>query len=50
MKKNAHDYGKFDFVGKAGIFGGISALFVVVALIYLAVHGVTYGIDFAGGT
>lgn len=44
------NYGKFDFVGKVGLFGGLSLLFVVVSLIYLAVHGVTYGIDFAGGT
>jgi preprotein translocase subunit SecF len=48
--KTAHDYGRFDFVGKAGIFGGISIAFVVISLIILAVKGVTYGIDFAGGT
>jgi preprotein translocase subunit SecF len=42
--------GKFDFVGKVGLFGSISAMFVVVALIYLAIRGVTYGIDFVGGT
>ena len=24
------DYGKFDFVGKVGLFGGLSMLFVVV--------------------
>lgn len=52
MKTNttAHDYGKFDFVGKVGIFGSLSVLFVVISAIYLAVHGLTYGIDFAGGT
>ncbi len=51
MKNNtAHDYGKFDFVGKVGIFGGISLAIVLASLIYLVVHGVTYGIDFAGGT
>lgn len=50
MKTNSHEYGKFDFVGKSAIFGGISVLFVVASLIYLAMHGVTYGIDFAGGT
>jgi preprotein translocase subunit SecF len=50
MQKNAHDYGKFDFVGKAGVFGGISAILVVVSIIYLMIHGVTYGIDFRGGT
>lgn len=45
-----HDYGRFDFVAKIGIFGGISLALVVASLIYLAVHGITYGIDFAGGT
>lgn len=52
MKTNttAHDYGKFDFVGKAGFFGALSVLFVVISGIYLMIHGVTYGIDFAGGT
>lgn len=43
-------YGKYDFVGKIGIFGGISLAFVVASLIYLAVHGINYGIDFKGGT
>lgn len=42
--------GKFDFVGKIGLFGGISVALVAVSLIYLAVRGLTYGIDFAGGT
>lgn len=45
-----HDFGKFDFVSKVGLFGGISAILVVVSLFYLAVRGVTYGIDFVGGT
>jgi len=45
-----HDFGRFDFVGKVGLFGGISLLMVVASLIYLAVRGLTYGIDFAGGT
>jgi preprotein translocase subunit SecF len=45
-----HDYGRFDFVGKVGFFGGISALLVVASLAYMAVKGLTYGIDFAGGT
>jgi preprotein translocase subunit SecF len=44
------DSGKFDFVGKAGLFGGISLALVVVSLVYLAVRGLTYGIDFSGGT
>lgn len=41
---------KFDFVGKAGIFGGISTILTLVSLIYLGVHGLNYGIDFSGGT
>lgn len=49
-QKTKHDFGRFDFVGKLPLFGGLSALFVVISLIYLGVHGVTYGIDFAGGT
>lgn len=49
-QQQQNDFGRFDFVGKVGIFGGISALFVVISLIYLAVHGVNYGIDFRGGT
>ncbi len=48
--KNPDSFGKFDFVGKVGIFGGISAALVVISLVYLAIHGVTYGIDFSGGT
>lgn len=43
-------FGRFDFVGKIGIFGSVSLVLVVGFLIYLAVRGVTYGIDFAGGT
>jgi preprotein translocase subunit SecF len=46
----ASEFGKFDFVGKIGLFGGISILMVVASLIYLSVHGIKYGIDFAGGT
>lgn len=49
-QNSKHDFGRFDFVGKLSIFGGLSALFVIVSLIYLGIHGVTYGIDFAGGT
>lgn len=49
MKKE-NDYGKFDFVGKVGIFGGLSLLFVVASLVYLGIRGINYGIDFRGGT
>lgn len=50
MNTQTNDYGKFDFVGKIGLFGGIAATFVVASLVYLAVNGISYGIDFAGGT
>lgn len=43
-------FGRFDFVGKLGLFGGISLLLVVLSLVYLAVRGINYGIDFKGGT
>lgn len=48
--KAKNDFGRFDFVSKVGIFGGISLGLVVASLIYLAIHGISYGIDFAGGT
>jgi preprotein translocase subunit SecF len=52
MKNNStqESYGRFDFVGKAWLFGGISLLLTVASLIYLGVHGLNYGIDFKGGT
>ncbi len=50
MQKKELDSGKFDFVGKIGLFGGLSLLFVLVSIIFLLVKGVTYGIDFRGGT
>jgi preprotein translocase subunit SecF len=43
-------FGRFDFVATLGIFGGISALLVVLSLVYLSVKGINYGIDFKGGT
>lgn len=48
--KQEESFGRFDFVGQVGIFGGISIVLVIASLIYLAVHGINYGIDFAGGT
>lgn len=45
-----HEYGRFDFVKNIGLFGGISLFFVILSLIYLAIHGINYGIDFKGGT
>jgi preprotein translocase subunit SecF len=42
--------GKIDFVERIGIFGGISLFLTIASLIYLMVHGVSWGIDFKGGT
>lgn len=42
--------GKYDFVGKVGFFTGVSILLVVLSLAYLGVKGISYGIDFKGGT
>jgi preprotein translocase subunit SecF len=50
MKNKQHDYGRFDFVGNIGLFGGISLVLTVASLIYLAAVGINYGIDFRGGT
>jgi len=45
-----NEFGRFDFVGKVGLFGGISLALTVLSLVYLMVAGITYGIDFKGGT
>jgi preprotein translocase subunit SecF len=50
MTTTKHDYGRFDFVSKVGLFGGISAFLVILSFVYLGIRGVTYGIDFVGGT
>lgn len=50
MVTRAQDFGKIDFVGKIGIFGGISAVLTILSFIFLAVKGLPYGIDFLGGT
>ena len=42
--------GRFDFVGKINIFGGISLIIFLISFGYLMVHGISYGIDFKGGT
>lgn len=42
--------GRFDFVGKIGLFGGISLFLTIASLVYIAVRGINYGIDFKGGT
>lgn len=43
-------FGRFDFVAKVGLFGGISIFLVLISLVYIAVKGINYGIDFKGGT
>lgn len=50
MTKKQNDYGRFDFVGKVGLFGAISIILVIVSMGYLMVRGLNYGIDFRGGT
>jgi preprotein translocase subunit SecF len=42
--------GHFDFVGKISLFGGISLVLVLVSMAFLAIRGISYGIDFRGGT
>ena len=42
--------GKYDFVGKVGIFTAVSVILVVLSIVFLAVRGINYGIDFKGGT
>ncbi len=50
LQTKNHDYGRFDFMGTVYIWGSISALTFVAALILFATKGFNYGIDFAGGT
>lgn len=40
----------FDFIGKAPLFGGISAALLIISLLYIIFKGLPYGIDFAGGS
>lgn len=47
--KNA-SRGKYEFVKKAPIFGGISFLLVIAAIALILTKGFNYGIDFIGGT
>lgn len=42
--------GRFDFVGRVNLFGGVSLILTVASIVYLMVAGVSYGIDFKGGT
>lgn len=50
MNNTTNSFGKYDFVKHAPLFGGISVVLVLASLIYLGIHGIRYGIDFAGGT
>ncbi len=50
LKVKEENFGRFDFVKNIGLFGGISLVLVIVSLIYLAIRGINYGIDFRGGT
>lgn len=47
---STESYGRFDFAGSIGLFGGISLLFVLLSLAYIGIRGINYGIDFKGGT
>lgn len=44
------DYGRFDFVRKVGFFGGLSLILVLISFGFIAAKGISYGIDFKGGT
>lgn len=50
IKNSEESYGRFDFMGSFKLFGGISLVTGIISLIYLAVSGLNYGIDFKGGT
>jgi preprotein translocase subunit SecF len=50
LSKDEGNFGRFNFVGVAPLIGGISALLTVLSLLYLAIGGIHYGIDFKGGT
>jgi preprotein translocase subunit SecF len=39
-----------DFIGKARVLTAVSALLVISSIALLATRGVTYGVEFAGGT
>lgn len=47
---NSESFGRFDFVAKVGLFGGISLVLVLISLVYISAKGINYGIDFKGGT
>ncbi|MBT4761700.1 MAG: protein translocase subunit SecF [Bdellovibrionaceae bacterium] len=51
MTKNSkHEFGKYDFLSKAGMYMAISSVIVLVSLGVMFSKGFSYGIDFSGGT
>ncbi len=40
---------KIDFIGNRKIYYGVSGAVIVAGLIYLAINGLNYGVDFKGG-
>ncbi|MEY4616170.1 MAG: protein translocase subunit SecF [Pseudomonadota bacterium] len=49
MKKE-ESFGKIDFVKSSPLLGAMSGILVLLSLVYLGVRGVSWGIDFLGGT
>lgn len=49
-KTKEESAGRFDFMGLAKIFVPISLAIVIGSLLFIAVKGFEYGVDFAGGT
>ncbi len=49
MKKQ-ESFGKIDFVGSSALLGAMSGFLILLSFIYLGVRGITWGIDFLGGT
>ena len=47
---DAHDFGRWDFVKMAPLMGGISLVATILSIVLLMTKGLSYGIDFAGGT
>lgn len=50
MNKQQNDFGRFDFIKLAPLFGTISIATFVIAIAYFAISGIKWGIDFRGGT
>lgn len=50
MTQQNENFGRFNFMKHAPVVGMFSLAAVIVSMVYLAVVGVSYGIDFRGGT